>query len=181
MINHVRTLLLNRADREASVAGGWYCDPSFVPVHVPATLVPYASVLFRNSRTTEDRLRNVDALMPYVYSPDLAFALEGIDGRTTEDDGPAYRCGPVSVSGFIGTRSPILDGVVAGAVASPETQAVFAPPPGALQSRQACLRRLQSVFSRSQDTSRRFSASLLAYVLQLDSAWSASLVPQGRP
>ena len=90
MINHVRTLILNRsADTMSAVSGSVYIDPGFRRVDVPESLLFAESLLFSDTANDAEREVKVNAVMRILHCPDLERYVLVSDPRLTYSTAPA--------------------------------------------------------------------------------------------
>ena len=93
MINHLRTLLLNRSFVEVSSFYGedsvpWYIDPHFNGVNVPSSLDSvYAAISKNGVHDIDEAMKRVDALMVILSLADMSFATSFFDKRETVGTG----------------------------------------------------------------------------------------------
>jgi len=79
MINHARTILLNK--RAEEVAGGEYVDPSFSPVYLTGPLHDMHQLLFPGNLSAEKRLESMRIYDGFLWLPEYRKYLTAMDDR----------------------------------------------------------------------------------------------------
>ena len=166
MINHARTLLLNRNSSQVSM---WPVDTSFAPLPLSGRMLAFRSLLFEGAETDEAMYERVSWLMPFVLDPEFADTRSLLDWRVTlESDIPNrdIRYGtPFSLYTKLRQEAPT---VVSDCVSNFNTPYLFVwdnlPDTGFVD----VMKRLKSVYADSKETTRRFSACLWAFLLRLE-------------
>jgi len=172
MVNHVRTLLLNRNSETAERLGCWYVDPSFVPMPYDAVTDPVMERLFEESESDEDRVRMVDFCMSFLLAPEFGEVFGFFDTRTT-CAGDTDRVRPSSVAKFFRSMYPGFDtGAVERVLSYDRVSTVFQHVGDA--RRDDLLDRLALVYGGSFETWRAFTAVMYAVVVRMDAAMGRS-------
>lgn len=162
MVNHVRTLLLNKSVddlAEESIDCPWYIDEAFVPVRLNSTLLNFSKTLF-GSRSTASKIACIKGIVPLLISVDLKKYVIALDPRTTvieEEVGSIY-----TLYKNIQSSSDTSFGDVTAIDAS----YVFLDVRNPIKNK--LLKELESISKKSNEYSVRFAALVLAYVYQLD-------------
>jgi len=113
MINHIRTLLLNRMDTVAGLVSGQpgseYIDPTFRQVNLPAQFKQLYDVLFPDGATLYQRNYTLASVMRILHAPDMEAYTLSLDPRYTytfsEDYMASIREAAVSITSWKSTSS----------------------------------------------------------------------------
>lgn len=164
MVDHVRTLILNESAAKAGGATvGWSVPSDYKAVALPSDLAAFYSAMFSGTEDNiELKVLRVEELVPFVADPEFEFAMSIFDSRTAVQP----RQSPSTVFSFYGTMSgrqmPEVNECIA--VANP----VFSYPSGLASSFSTYLDGLKQKFLASKETTKRFSACLLAYLIRVE-------------
>lgn len=163
MINHARTLLLNRpAD---AVTSAIYIEPGFAPVVVPGEFQTLAAAILPVRLTTDERVTLVDALMPVLHAGELDQYTLRFDSRVTYRDQPAAQ-----LRDLCQTYTPA--NVAASAAVKRVSTLVTATSLGTRlfdwSRYQTDLTVLKAAWLSEPDGLLRFGAAVLAYLYQLE-------------
>ena len=113
MINHARTLLLNRTRVYFNrVRGAHYIPPDYQPVEVPRILQPVRNALIPASLDKLGELYVVEALLRVLHAPDIEPYIRMLDSRYTYLDQPTVldltAANPIQVSNHKDAASDVL-------------------------------------------------------------------------
>lgn len=81
MINHVRTLLVNR--RVSDLSGDRYVDPGFVPIPLTGVRSAIRSSLFPGEPSVDELERRMRIYDPFLFLPDFQKYLKWLDPRVS--------------------------------------------------------------------------------------------------
>ena len=165
MLNHIRTLLLNKS---SSFQSEWYVEPSFNPIKLAKDLLNFSNILFSDS----DRIKVVESVIPFCLDPELNDIVQGLDTRVTVDDSKISHS---SVADFYKSLSDSKNNLILNCITSPTTISLFNYSNNDTDFFIKSIKKLKQIYTRSKETSKRFSASILAYVLNLDRAYNKSI------
>ena len=168
MINHLRTLLLNRSFVEVSSFYGedsvpWYIDPHFNKVVVPAVLDPVYSVISKDDlHDIDDSMRRVDVLMVILSLADMSFATSFFDKRETVDTGIVSGVRDLYRKMDKGVQE-LESGILSAATIS---TGLFAP--SGDKTVDSLLSKLKTLAESSYESVVRVASIVLAYAVQLE-------------
>ena len=167
MVNHIRTLLLNESSFDIAESGArcWYVDDSFAPAKLSGGLMRAYSSIFVDAGSIDGKIDRINSVMPFVLDPEFDSYVGAFDRRSTvpSDSRPV---GPSSIYDFYGTLSNDTPFYVDSVVSSTDMPSVFQSTGDTITDRN--LSDLYKRYSYGFETTKRFSACVLAIVFRLD-------------
>lgn len=164
MVNHIRTLLLNK---NSSADAGWYIDPSFNPIKLTGTILKFHDILFSYG----DSLSTIEYIMPFLMDVEFKDIVDGLDTRSTVETNINE---PSSIVSFYKTLSTDNKDTILSCINSGISSSLFSYSEQDSDFFVSSMKKLSSVFNSSKETTKRFSACILAYVLHLDKTYNKS-------
>lgn len=166
MINHIRTLLLNEsATSTFGVDGIWLVDHSFEKLDMSGPALNLHEALFSGASTTEERVKRVDQLMPFVLDPEFSGYFGMFDTRMTVlQDTERVKTG--TVYDFYRTMRVPFSNKVGEIVNNQYSALVFQHTKDV--SVDSSLDELYKIYAKGFESSKRLSACLYAIILKYD-------------
>lgn len=163
MVNHVRTLLLNESHLTQGVPG-WCIDARFSKIDLKKSVAEFCSVLFSGLNSVQSRAKRVDCVIPFVYAPEFSSFISGLDPRVTVPTFPDVRTGtvPSFYKAITGDTFAFVDECL-----SSFSSSMLFQHTGDVDV-DSKLDGLYTIKAESKETSKKFSACMVAVVLLLD-------------
>ena len=153
MVNHIKTLLLNKSAEDCSKAPNrFYISSSFVPVALQGELALAWERLYSGCDTVEDMIDRTDALYSIVNRVDFKEHVHFYDDRTTQP------LNQVSMYPHVDFVQIFLDGT--------RSEILFRPT--GIDALDAELLKLKDLANSIPDGHASVAAKILAYVLQVE-------------
>ena len=163
MINHVRTLLLNRLPASNDLE---YVDPSYVPVVLPAWLADVAEILVPQDLSTQDAAQRVLGLLQPLHNLDMVEYTKMFDPRIaysfSDNAFKDLRLTPINDVGL--DFSLLLERLEQHDRSTGGGDTVFS----AWSEYQTQLDDLRTIWYQSSEALNRIAAYLLAYCVQIE-------------